>query len=166
MPVLAQQELTVKGSKGSKRNASLAAPDEGKLRSQLLRHGCDTLTGQHIKAKHRLCVSKADNEAEYHWECIMTVGGTCRESTIGCSSDFFMCDQAWNCWLMQVRKVAVDRKTSAGAGSHGDASRHNALKGRAGLNTCMKATHARVHSSIHHNFLFPICSSPYPPQGV
>ena len=60
---------------------------------------------------------------------------TWRASTTRGSSDFFMCAQAWNCWLMQVRKVAIDRKTSAGAGSHGVASRHSAAKGAAGLNT-------------------------------
>ena len=54
-----------------------------------------------------------------------------------------MWDQAWNCWLMQVRNVAVDRNTSTGAGSQGEASRHSAAKGSAGLNTCVKEAHAR-----------------------
>lgn len=62
---------------------------------------------------------------------------------MGGSSDFFMWDQAWNCWLMHVRKVAVDRNSSTGAGSQGDASKQSAANGRAGLNTC-----ATIQASI------------------
>lgn len=55
--------------------------------------------------------------------------------TAGGSSDAFMCDQAWNCWLMTVKKVAVEKKTEAQGGSTGLASRQAATKGSAGLNT-------------------------------
>ena len=37
---------------------------------------------------------------------------------------------------MHVRKVATDRNTSTGAGVQGEASRHSAAKGAAGMNTC------------------------------
>lgn len=51
------------------------------------------------------------------------------------SSDAFMWDQAWNCWLMTVKKVAVEKKTSAQGGSSGLAARPTPTKGSAGLNT-------------------------------
>jgi hypothetical protein len=52
------------------------------------------------------------------------------------SSDFFMCDQAWNCWLMHVSSVAMDRNTSTGPGVQGEASRQSVAKGAAGMKTC------------------------------
>ena len=44
--------------------------------------------------------------------------------------------QAWNCWLMQVSIVAVARPMSSHEGVQGEASRHSAANGAAGLNTC------------------------------
>ena len=76
-------------------------------------------------------------------------GQTCRRSTAGGTSDFFMCAHAWNCWLMAVRKVATDRKTSMGPGVQGDARRHKAAKGAAGMKTCklLLVTTGRLLSS-------------------
>lgn len=51
------------------------------------------------------------------------------------SSDAFMCDHAWNCWLMTVKKVAVEKNTLAHGGGSGLAARHAAVNGSAGLNT-------------------------------
>ena len=48
---------------------------------------------------------------------------------------------------MHVRKVATDRNTSTGAGVQGEASRHSAAKGAAGMNTCAM-THMRERRHV------------------
>ena len=68
---------------------------------------------------------------------------------MGGSWDFFMCAHAWNCWLMAVKKVATDRKTSTGPGVQGDASRHSAAKGAAGMNTCTWSIVTARVTSLH-----------------
>lgn len=51
------------------------------------------------------------------------------------SSDFFMCDQAWNCWLMQIMRTNVPIHTFRKPGANPERASHTALKGTAGLNT-------------------------------
>lgn len=51
---------------------------------------------------------------------------------------------------MHVRKVAVERNSSTGAGSQGDATKQSAANGRAGLNTCA-TTQARGSELCHHS---------------
>lgn len=61
---------------------------------------------------------------------------TCMPLTTAGRSEVFMWAQAWNCWLMQVKKVADERPMSSHAGVHRVANRHSKVKGAAGLKTC------------------------------
>ena len=63
---------------------------------------------------------------------------TCRASTAGGRTDFFMWPQAWNCWLMHTRKtkVAMKQLRADGKPSQVAAASHAALKGIVTTQTC------------------------------
>ncbi len=61
---------------------------------------------------------------------------TCSASTGPGSSLFFMWLHAWNCWLMQTRKMKEEMKVSQAAGVRGESARKSAAGKAAGLKTC------------------------------
>ena len=74
-----------------------------------------------------------------------------------------MCDQAWNCWLMQTSMMKEELHTFHQTGAEGAAASSAAAKGAAGWNTCgaQMAFHLRrghcasVHLQVGYNASLP-----------